>query len=261
MSERNLFRSAATRRFDGGAGDARFAPAGRAHWAIVVAAAILVVAGVVWAIFGSAEETVTGQGYLLPQNGLTVVVSDTSGVVTDIDTSVGEQIESGDPIASVATEDGTRTVRSVVAGTVLSVQRSDGDWVESGDDIVIIEPNEQTVVQLFVPLASAGLIDVGMRSQITFDIFSAAEFGTLAGTVQSIETLPATPETLDDVLHDQALIDEISSLGAVIRTVIALDAGELERFAALVGSEPRMSSPVQARIIIATDSPISHLVG
>lgn len=261
MSERNLFRSAATRRFDGGAGDTRFTPAGRAHWAIVIAAALLVAAGVIWAIFGSAQETVAGQGYLLPENGLTVVVSDISGVVTDIDAVVGAPIEPGDPIAVVATDDGESVVRSVVAGTVLSVQRDDGDWVSSGDDIVIIAPNEPTVVQLFVPLASAGLVDIGMRAQVTFDIYSAAEYGTLAGAVQLIETLPATPGTLDDVLHDQALIDEIASLGAVVRMVIALDTGELERFAAAVGSEPRVASPVGARIIIETDAPIAHLVG
>lgn len=261
MATQNLFRSSATRRFDGGASDNAFTPARPAHWVVVLSAAVVLLSAVAWSVLASTTATVTGRGYLLPTSGISVVVSPVTGTVVEVLISRGDAIEPGDPVAVVARASDRQHIRAEVAGRADSVQRQVGDWVEAGQNIALITPDEPLVVHAFVPLDRAALVDVGMPVQFSLGAYPPAQFGTLRGEVARIETLAATPLSLGATLHDEALIEEVSALGPVVEVVISFDPADLAALAARVDAPIRIASHVDVRIEIETSAPIGHLLG
>lgn len=261
MADASLFRTSAGRRFDGGASDVEFSPARPAHWALVVGALGLLAAGLVWSIFGTASSSVSARGYLLPESGFYVVANVAPGTVSETTVEPGDRIDVGDTVALIASSTESFALTSLVAGVVESVQRNVGDWVEAGETIVIVEPNEPTVVYAFVPIDQASLVDEGMPAHISFAAHPPAQYGTIHGTVAAIAELAATPASLETVLHDQALIDDVASAGPVIQVMIAVDSADLEEFSRRLETPIRLASPVAARILIEESAPIDHLLG
>lgn len=78
------------------------APSG---WLSLLALGLVIVAAVLWSLFGSISIKVQGQGILIRGAAVLDVTSGTSGRLTDIQVAVGDGIAAGQVIASVEQED------------------------------------------------------------------------------------------------------------------------------------------------------------
>ena len=76
-----------------------------AGWAALVSLAILILAALVWGIFGSISNKVFGNGLLIYGDGVFTQSSYTSGRITEVYVKAGEFVERGQVIARVSQDD------------------------------------------------------------------------------------------------------------------------------------------------------------
>ncbi len=74
-------------------------------WITMIAIALLITGVVIWGFCGTIPEKVTGTGIIMYGSGITSVNADTTQKISDIDVTVGSQVESGQVIARLSTTD------------------------------------------------------------------------------------------------------------------------------------------------------------
>ena len=86
--------------------DARGASLGRPLVIALVGLCLVVVAILVWAIFGRAPQTVSGFGYVVPQGGYTEVGTKVTGLVESVKVEPGQRVRVGEELVRVNIADG-----------------------------------------------------------------------------------------------------------------------------------------------------------
>ncbi|MDR1953205.1 MAG: NHLP bacteriocin system secretion protein [Clostridiales Family XIII bacterium] len=85
--------------------DQRFTVISSAGWFSILSIFVLIVVALMWGIFGTISNTVSGSGVLLYGDGILTQVSHTEGQITDISLREGDRVEKGQTIARVAQRD------------------------------------------------------------------------------------------------------------------------------------------------------------
>jgi biotin carboxyl carrier protein len=156
----------------------------RRNWLLLVGAALIVVAFVVWAALTPATQTVSGSGRVLAPSGLLSVTAPASGFILDMGVGSGDPVQAGDTVAVLQGTSGTVPVTSVVAGRTWQVLGTIGSPVAQGEILVTVLPaaSEETAL-IVLPPATAEQVRPGMKVNAN---------GTEVGTVTIVEPpLPA----------------------------------------------------------------------
>lgn len=172
----------------------------RRNWLLLVGAALIVVAFVVWAALTPATQTVTGSGRVLAPSGLLSVISPDKGSVQAMLVTSGTPIEVGETVARIQAAAREVSAVSAVAGTTWQVAKTTGAPVDQNEVIITVLPAESENTALVVlPSASADEVKPGMKVNAN---------GLLVGSVASVE--PPLP-----------------AIGVMLRTGITVAPGEL----------------------------------
>ncbi|MDA2986656.1 MAG: DUF2118 domain-containing protein [Actinomycetota bacterium] len=194
-------------------------------WMMLAAMALLVLAGLLWAVLGRAPETVSGRGMIVPANGFVNEGTAVGGSVTQILVNPGDRTAKGAPVATVQTRTGTtEQVRASVAGIVVSVVARRGGITQPGTPLMVIDPLTRDIAVGFLPAAEGGKVRVGMPALVAVSSFPEAQYGYISGTVRSVGQLPATTERIQLLVggNDQ-LPGFVTAAGPVIEVAVALD--------------------------------------
>jgi adhesin transport system membrane fusion protein len=121
----------------------------RAAWAIILAIALMLVAGVAWASRAVVEETTTGSGRVIPSRQLQVVQSLEAGIVREILAQEGAVVDAGDVVmliddTSFSAELGQlrqRRFAYLAEISRLEAEASDAVTVEFGPELVAELPD------------------------------------------------------------------------------------------------------------------------
>ncbi|NLK51134.1 MAG: NHLP bacteriocin system secretion protein, partial [Syntrophomonadaceae bacterium] len=70
-------------------------------WVALIAIGILIIAALIWGIFGSIADKATGQGIIISSGGITGIIHHANGQITDVSINDGDYIEKGQVIARI----------------------------------------------------------------------------------------------------------------------------------------------------------------
>lgn len=103
MDQSNLFRKAALEKLSSPEQlDSLMRVTSPAGWLALSVAGVLLVLVVLWGIFGSIPEKISGQGILIRGGAVLDVEASTSGRITTIDVQPGDLVHPGQPVATIA---------------------------------------------------------------------------------------------------------------------------------------------------------------
>jgi multidrug efflux pump subunit AcrA (membrane-fusion protein) len=246
---------------------ARLPVTDRRGWALLAATALLVLAGLLWAVFGSAPETVSGAGMIVPASGFSDEGTSVIGSVTQILVRPGDLVEQGQPIATVGVKDGTtEQVRASVDGIVASVVARQGGTTQPGTPLLIIDPATPDIAIGFLPAVQGGKVRVGMPALVAVSSFPEAQYGYISGTVQDVGRLPATIERIKLLVGGNDQLPElVTADGPVLEVAVALDADAEtpSGYVWTIGQGPDAEVPtgklVSVSVVLSDRSPLEQM--
>jgi HlyD family secretion protein len=146
----------------------------------------------------------------------------------------------------------TTMVKSPYAGRVVETLVGRGDAVNPKDRIATIEAeNAQMQATIFVPAGSGKKVGNGMIVQIAPSTVKPEEYGFMIGQVLDVSPFPSTPESMQQVLHNDQLVKELMAPGTPIEVhAIVLPDSHTQ-------SGYRWSSPQGPPVEIHTGTPCS----
>lgn len=195
------------------------------RWLGLAALLLAVTAAVIWSLASSVPTTLSGNGFLLPLDGLASVTAPVSGTVHDVTLQTGAHVVAGDTVARVVQPDGT-AIRVIAprTGVVTETDTLDGGFATADQPLALIEPvGWPLVAYAYVPTDVAGELEPGTPARLTLDGGLGRRFGYLSGRVESVSRYAVTPDRLALVLQGTSVQAQVEKLGAVNEVVVALD--------------------------------------
>jgi len=196
-------------------------------WLAAVALGVVVIGALVYLLAGSVPRRVTASGVLSSAGGLIEVQSDQTGEVSRLLVSPGQHVAPSTPVAEVVNGQGRSvTVKSGFMGLVLDQLTGPGRQLTPGSPVLTLaaEPGSQpTGVYLFLPQKDAGGVAPGMRVDINVSTAPQAAFGSLLGRVSSVSPAPVSPQELDVLLANDALVQQFIQGGPPVLATVTLN--------------------------------------
>ncbi len=177
-------------------------------WIGLLTVWILLIALVVWGVWGSIPVRVHGSGMLLDRGShLYPVVPASAGRVTELAVEKGEAVERGQLVAALTPHQGaTVRLESPVKGRVTEVLVRVGDIVEPAVTLLAIaSEGEGTEALVYLPPHQFGQIEVGMPAQVTPFTVDPNEYGSIRGTVVAVHSFPSSEAEIAAALQDETL--------------------------------------------------------
>jgi hypothetical protein len=195
------------------------------RWIGLAALLFAVVGAVAWSVAASVPTTLSGNGYLLPLDGLASVAAPVSGTVHDVSLADGAHVVAGETVARLEEPDGTIIrVAAPRTGVVTETDALDGGFVQADQPLALIEPvGWPLVAYAYVPTDVAGELAPGTRARLTLDGGLGDRFGFISGRVVSVSRFAVTPDRLGFVLQGTSVVSQVEKLGAVNEVVVELD--------------------------------------
>jgi biotin carboxyl carrier protein len=130
-------------------------------WAAVAAIAVLVAGGLTWAMAGTWPPQLTTAAIVAHGSGPQLARAGVAGSVLDVTVRTGQPVRAGQPVATIAADDGTReTLRAPADGTVAAVLAPAGTAVRAGTDVVSVD------VTAAAPTAALIVADPGQLDRL-----------------------------------------------------------------------------------------------
>ena len=194
-------------------------------WLALIGLLALVAAAVAWGVFGIIPVVVgADEGVLLGGDSRLQVVSQTSGLVTDVRVKTGDDVKKGQVIAVVRPNGGAETeVVSLFGGRVDSVVVEEGMLLTRGQNVAVVkEGDEPLQAFVFVPGEQGKQLKKGMKVQVLPTTVKAEESGYIQGEVTSVSKFPVTEDEMFLLLENQSLVDALRTGDAQLRVDVKL---------------------------------------
>jgi hypothetical protein len=194
-------------------------------WLALIALLALVAAAVAWGVFGTIPVVVRADdGILLSGDSRHQIVSQTSGLVTEVQVETGDTVKKGQVVARVRSNAGTESdVVSLFGGRVDSVVVEKGMLVRRGQNVAVVKEGKKPLEAfIFVPSEQGKQFKNGMRVQVLPSTVKAEEYGYIEGKVTSVSQFPVTRDEMFLLLENQSLVDTLHTRDAQLRVDVKL---------------------------------------
>ena len=231
-------------------------------WIALFGVALLLLIGMAWAIFGTMETTVEGNGLLMRFDGFEWVSATRVGTVIKTHVTDSDEVKVGDVLLEVAyfDEEGKEVVEEVRSprnGRVLDVAVIDGVSVAEGTPLVSVESPDRPLQAVVYILARDGY---KVEPEMIVKLLPATESGRgasyLPGKVKTAARFPASRAEMMYSLQNEDWVNSFLALGPVLEVVVDLS----EDTAAADLQELYSGTPTQAIVTIETHQPIEFLI-
>lgn len=184
----------------------------------------------IWFVFGNIVNVVNIVGIVYPTSGVKNITSYKSGVISDINVDVGDEVRVGDIVAIIPDDTILQSINNAIAnnsdkniidklrqdyysssivvsktaGTVLKTSR-DGDYVDAGTPIITVaasrsEDNQRQILA-FLPTSQKNNINKGCNVQVSPDYATREKFGYINGYVTDIEDVVITKSEVESSMN------------------------------------------------------------
>ena len=230
-------------------------------WSVLLGCLALLIAVGFWMFFGVIPDSIKATGIVFPQDGVTTIIPQSGGRISDMRVRVGDFVEAGQIIAVIPQEDilgkinelkrdpaadeksilallsqydSRSLIVSPVSGIVLSA-RSVNETVSSSDSIATIVKQEQSAddkqIICYVPVAAAKKLQEGMEVQVSPDFAPREEYGYMLGHITSIGTYPVSLADVLGAVGSQQYADGIlpQENSVEVRATLMVDPGSMDK--------------------------------
>lgn len=161
----------------------------------------------------------------------------------------------------------SKVVRSPTDGTVIGVQTSIGDMVKDGSPVASIASLGSGIDALvYVPAQVGKLVKSGMTALVSPSTVKREEFGSMKGEIKTVSQFPTTKKAMMAVLQNQGLVDYLAAKGPPIAVRVRLisDPATYSGYVwtSSAGPEQQITpgSLANARITVRKQAPISLII-
>ena len=217
-------------------------------WMGLVAVAVMMVAVVIWSIFGSFTVKAEGVGMIMDSSGVSKVSSVAGGKIDKVYVHPGEKIKKGAMIAHIELPQETAATRmaqynpelassnrdaknkvhefdsrryqketteyvySTRSGTVDEIMVQEGAVIGTGSPIITVRNddgrNELSGI-MYVSVNKGKSVKPGQTIQIAPGSVDISQSGSLLGTVRSVSQYPVSAQTMQSTLNNEQLVQAI----------------------------------------------------
>ncbi len=158
-------------------------------------------------------------------------------------------------------------VYSPATGIVTNIQVSIGQKLEGGDVVATISSKTQSLdAVIYIPAKDGKLVKKGMKALVSPTNIKKEEYGSIKGEVIAVASFPSTKKDILATLQNPSLVERFLEKGAVIAVRVSLkkDEDTYSGFAWTSSSGPETSisagTLVSAGIIIREQRPVSLII-
>lgn len=195
-------------------------------WMALATIGVGLLIGIAWLLFGKVSQQVNGQGVLLRTGGVRQVNAPVTGTLDKVLVAAGDSVKPSQELFSVRSSEKPGKPESGLspfAGRVLDVSAHARDAVEQGEPLVRLESLSHPLeAVLYVPIADAYRVDLGMDVEIRSRTSDAAVSGILRGKVKAISRFPVTRASLLRTLISEDLVASASQAGPSVEITVEL---------------------------------------
>ena len=217
-------------------------------WMGLVSVAVMMVAVVIWSIFGSFTVKAEGVGMIMDSSGVSKVSSVAGGKIDKVYVHPGEKIKKGAMIAHIELPQETAATRmaqynpelassnrdaknkvhefdsrryqketteyvySTRSGTVDEIMVQEGAVIGTGSPIITVRNddgrNELSGI-MYVSVNKGKSVKPGQTIQIAPGGVDISQSGSLLGTVRSVSQYPVSAQTMQSTLNNEQLVQAI----------------------------------------------------
>jgi multidrug efflux pump subunit AcrA (membrane-fusion protein) len=196
-------------------------------WLAAIALGVVVIGVLVYLLAGTVPRRVSASGVLSSPGGLIEVQSTTSGLVTKLLVSPGQEVTPQTAVADIVDTKGkSSTILSGFTGTVLETDTGPGRILTLGSPVITLAGSHGTSVTsayLLLSQKDAGGVAPGMSVDLNVSTAPSARFGSLRGRVSSVSGVPISPQELDVLLGNDALAQQFLQGGPPVLATVALN--------------------------------------
>ncbi|MER6914748.1 HlyD family efflux transporter periplasmic adaptor subunit [Streptomyces sp. NPDC000594] len=239
-------------------------------WLTTVALLVVVVSLGVWSAFATVPKTVDAPGVLTHAAGAVTLDAARQGQVASVLVAPNQRVGRKQPLYTLVGRNGvTETVTAPWTAHVVSVRISEGEMLLPGSKVAVLErletPGDPLEAMVYVPVAHAPLLRVGMPVRLSAAVAPVNVFGTLSGTVSAVGSVPETEESLHALLGADRDVTPFLSSGSVVAVTVRLtpDAASpsgLKWSRSAPSFELNAQSAVTATLTVARERPLDWLV-
>lgn len=195
-------------------------------WIGLLGATLMVIATIVWAIFGTLPEVVSTTGIIVGPDGVNACFTSYTGEVENVEVSEGDTVKAGDTLLTVKGSDGNRyEVTAQMDGILTGILAEPGTMVWQGSEIARITPKDATrqVVVCYVSAFEESDLTEGMEVLIYPTSADSQKAGHMTGRIIAVDSYAASAANLPFVLGaDNLMADMFTGSGPVVAVTCAL---------------------------------------
>lgn len=228
-------------------------------WIALLGVALLLVIGFAWAIFGTVETTVEGNGLLMRYGGFDWVAAEHSGTVVRTLVQESKEVSQGDVLAVVSylDEDGKpveEELHSPRDGRILDVAVIEGAAVIEGTPLISVEsPEKPLQAVVYIPASDGYKVHAEMPVKILPATETARGATYLPGKVHTASRFPASRAEMMFSLQNEDWVNSFLTAGPVLEVVIDVTAADPP-------VQLYSGTPSRASVTIQSHRPIEFLV-
>jgi hypothetical protein len=194
-------------------------------WLALLGIGAVLVAALVWAVYGSVPTLVKAQGVLIREGSLQSVDAPAAGELRELLVNAGDDVVREQLVARIyqAVDDRTVVVTSPYAGRVVDVRVTRGNLVGAGTALLSLEqPGRSLEAVLYLPPIDGTKLLPGMEVQLSPASVKREEHGLLLGRVSAVSAFPATISGMKRVLGSEELAKALSDKAPPIEVHVEL---------------------------------------
>lgn len=178
---------------------------------------LLLVAFVVWGVFGTVTDRVEYSGLIFPHHGTDDVTMDSQGTITKMFVHTGDTVVVGQLIARVKTLGRDSMVHSPLGGTVLFTKQ-EREGFEPLEPLVSMVCEEHvnhavhTMLVAYVDMETMHSLREGMEAQVWPKGEKRDKIGYVRGLITSIDRYPTPSEEIINQLKSTAMAEALFSM-------------------------------------------------
>ena len=193
------------------------------------AAALLLVAFIVWGVLGSVSDKAYYSGVVFPIQGTTDVTLPNKGIVRSMLVHNGDSVYQGQTIAMVSIGDSYSFLTSTVSGLVIST-KTDNEPFEAFDPIVSVVDGgknssqlQQTQLIAYADNEAQRDLRVGMETQVWPADEKRDEIGYVRGRIAQVVRYPADADDVRQTLKSDILARRLLAEGREVLYEVRID--------------------------------------
>ena len=219
-------------------------------WMGLIAVAVMLLAVVIWSIFGSFTVKADGMGLIMDPSGVAKISTLSGGTLDELYVHPGDTVKKGELIAHVSMvqeeaatrmaqlgpelaasmrdaasrvrefdsrryqKEATEYVYSPYNGTVDEVMLEEGSVVSSGTPVATVRIDggrSHLKGVLYIPVAKGKRVEKGQTIQLAPNGVDVSQTGSLLGTVRSVSQYPVSVQNMQKTLGNEQLAQWILS--------------------------------------------------